>query len=95
MLPKTLDKKLEHIMPLVSAMGAGVSIIDFDGDGLLDIYVVNGKEGGANHLYRNRGDGTFEEVAAAMGVADLNRTGTIPCAGAVGLLVAVRWGSEA
>ncbi len=79
----TLDKKLEHIMPLVSAMGAGVSIVDFDGDGWLDIYAVNGKEGGANHLYRNRGDGTFEEVAASLGVADLNRPGTGVCMGAV------------
>ena len=79
----TLDPKLAHIMPLVAAMGAGVSIVDFDGDGLLDIYAVSSKEGAPNHLYRNKGDGTFEEVAAATGVADLNCPGTGVCMGAI------------
>jgi hypothetical protein len=79
----TLDAKLEHIMPIVTAMGAGVSAVDFDGDGLIDIYVVTSREGGLNRLYRNRGDGTFEDVAPALGVADLNRPGTGVCMGAV------------
>ena len=35
---------------------------DFDNDGFLDLFVCN--EIGPNRLYRNRGDGTFEEVAA-------------------------------
>ncbi|OWK38290.1 hypothetical protein FRUB_07410 [Fimbriiglobus ruber] len=72
----TLDAKLAHIMPVVAAMGASVSVVDFDADGLLDLYVVTGKEGGQNRLYRNRGDGTFEDVAPSLGVADLNRPGT-------------------
>jgi enediyne biosynthesis protein E4 len=79
----TLDPQLTHIMPVVSSMGASVSIVDFDGDGLLDIYVVTSKEGGQNRLYRNKGDGTFEDVAGAMGVADLNRPGTGVCMGAI------------
>src|SRR5437763_15677332 len=37
--PPTLDPKLSHIMSLVAAMNASVSIVDFDRDGLLDIYV--------------------------------------------------------
>src|SRR5262249_35921925 len=56
---------------------------DFDRDGLLDIYVVTSKEGGKNRLYRNKRDGTFEDVAEAMGVADLNRPGTGVCTGAI------------
>jgi hypothetical protein len=39
---------------------------DFDNDGFLDVFICN--ETGANRLYRNRGDGTFEEVAARAGV---------------------------
>jgi hypothetical protein len=39
---------------------------DFDNDGFLDLYLCN--ETGPNKLYRNRGDGTFEEVAARAGV---------------------------
>lgn len=68
----TLDPKLAHIMPQVASMGAAVSVADIDADGDPDLYVTNSKEGSHNRLYRNRGDGTFEDVAAPFGVADLN-----------------------
>ncbi len=45
----------------------GVAWLDFDGDGFQDLYVSNYNE--PNRLYRNRGDGTFTDVAAAAGVA--------------------------
>jgi enediyne biosynthesis protein E4 len=79
----TLDAKLDHIMPIIASMGASVQIVDFDRDGLLDIYVVNSAEGSKNHLYKNMGDGTFRDVAEEMGVADLNQPGTGVCMGAV------------
>jgi hypothetical protein len=43
---------------------------DFDNDGWTDLYVVRGEthRDRPNPLYRNRGDGTFEEVAAAVGL---------------------------
>jgi hypothetical protein len=69
----TLDPKLAHIMPQVSSMGAAVSVVDYDRDGRQDLYVTNSREGSRNRLYRNRGDGTFEDVAGRLGVADLNR----------------------
>src|SRR5437016_4282613 len=72
----TLDAKLEHIMPIVASMGAAVSIVDFNRDGLPDIYVINSGEGSKNRLYQNLGDGTFKDVAEEMGVADLNQPGT-------------------
>jgi len=46
--------------------GAGVAVADYDGDGLPDLFLSNF---GRNVLYRNRGDGTFENVAARAGVA--------------------------
>ncbi len=46
----------------------GVSWGDFDNDGDFDLYVSN--FGDLNRLYRNRGDGTFEDVAPALGVAE-------------------------
>jgi hypothetical protein len=72
----TLDRQLEHIMPQVASMGAAVSIADFDRDGWADIYVTNSGEGTKNSLYRNIGDGSFKDVAAEMGVADVNQFGT-------------------
>jgi hypothetical protein len=78
-----LDPQLDHIMPEVASMGAAVSIVDVDRDGWQDIYVTNSREGSSNRLYRNLGDGTFQDVAAAMGVADVNQVGTGVSMGAV------------
>src|SRR5262249_48923999 len=47
--------------------GCGVAVGDFDGDGFDDLYFVN--QLGRNALYRNRGDGTFEDVTERAGVA--------------------------
>ena len=79
----TLDHQLDHIMPQVASMGAAVSIVDFDRDGWADIYVTNSGEGSKNALYRNTGDGSFKDVAADFGVADLNQLGTGVSMGAV------------
>ena len=69
----TLDPKLAHIMPQVASMGAAVAVADVDADGHPDLYVTNSREGSKNRLYRNRGNGTFEEVAERFGVADVNQ----------------------
>ncbi len=49
----------EHMPP-------GAAVLDFDGDGREDLFVAGGD---GNRLYRNRGDGTFEDVAEKAGVA--------------------------
>lgn len=79
----TLDPQLNPIMPEVASMGASVSIVDFDRDGWPDIYVTDSKEGSKNHLYRNMHDGTFKDVAAELGIADVNQPGTGVSMGAV------------
>lgn len=79
----TFDARLEHIMPQVASMGAAVSVADFDRDGWQDVYVTNSGENSRNCLYRNLGDGTFEDVADAMGVAGVNRDGTGVSMGAI------------
>ena len=47
--------------------GAGLAVGDYDNDGRDDIYFLN--QHGPTALYRNRGDGTFEDVTAKAGVA--------------------------
>jgi hypothetical protein len=79
----TFDPKLGHIMPQMAAMGAGVAVADYDNDGWADLYVVDSAEGGQNRLYRNLQDGRFEEVAARLGLADVNRPGTGVSSGAL------------
>jgi hypothetical protein len=45
----------------------GIAILDYNGDGLPDIFLANDTQ--PNKLYLNRGNGTFEEKAVASGVA--------------------------
>ena len=70
----TKDKKY-----ILETDGSGVGLIDYDNDGWLDIYLVNGStydaEGGkaaAPHaaLFHNNHDGTFTDVAARAGVTN-------------------------
>jgi len=79
----TLDRRLDHIMPQVASMGAGVSIVDFDRDGWSDIYVTNSGESSKNALFKNMTDGSFKDVAPELGIADVNQAGTGVSMGAV------------
>ena len=61
---------------LIETMGSGCGWIDYDQDGLLDLYLVNGaatrvytpKHALRSALYRNNGDGTFTDVTEKAGV---------------------------
>ena len=50
-----------------TSKGLGVAMLDFDGDGRMDLFVANDTQ--PNRLYRNKGDGTFADAAVAAGVA--------------------------
>jgi len=54
--------------------GTGAAVLDFNNDGLMDIYFVNGARPGqkspGNVLYKNNGDGTFTDVTEKAGLAD-------------------------
>jgi hypothetical protein len=70
----------EELNNIVESSGAGAAFLDYDQDGFIDLYVCNGtwlkgvssgekpKEMPGNHLYHNRGDGTFEDVTRKAGV---------------------------
>ena len=62
---------------ILEGMSGGVAWIDYDRDGWLDLYLVNGglwdellkgERSISNALYRNNGDGTFTDVTKKAGV---------------------------
>ena len=61
----------------------GVAWFDMDGDGDLDAFVAN-QNGDEDGVFRNRGDGTFEDVAAALDMHQPGRAGDL---GSVGTAV--------
>ncbi len=74
---------------IIEVTGSGVGTWDFDNDGLVDIYLVNGSTLDAVRngtpapraaLYRNNGNGTFTDVTTKMGVAN-ERWGQGVCVG--------------
>ena len=91
---------------IVETLGTGVAFLDFDNDGLLDIFAVTASklEGFAvgkepiNRLYRNKGDRTFEDVTKKAGLAKAGWgqgvcTGDIDNDGFVDLYVTY-WGAD-
>jgi tetratricopeptide (TPR) repeat protein len=73
------DNGATSLHELPETMSGGVGLIDYDGDGWMDVYCV---QGGAIHpvpgssrtgdrLFRNRGDGTFEDVSESAGLTAL------------------------
>jgi hypothetical protein len=70
-----------RIANILESNGSGAAVLDIDNDGLMDLFLVNpgplegvthhapGTKRGPNCLYRNKGDGTFEDVTARAGVA--------------------------
>src|SRR5215469_10150648 len=59
---------------IIEVVGCGLAFLDYDNDGWLDIFVLNGTrlegnpEGTTNRLYKNNRDGTFADVTAKAGL---------------------------
>ena len=93
----------DHIL---ESGGSGVALVDYDGDGLVDVYLVTAAELGPgreriphrNALYRNLGEWRFEDVSKRAGV-DAAAWGNGVCAGDVDNdghldLYVTNWGSN-
>ena len=79
---------LTHVFPnggdktkqfIIETTGSGAAFLDYDNDGLLDIFVVSG-QGGVSRLYHNEGNGRFNEVTAKMGLNGATGWGQGVCA---------------
>ncbi|MFO0875810.1 MAG: CRTAC1 family protein [Gemmataceae bacterium] len=64
--PGPLDNKF--FMP--QSIGSGAALFDFDGDDRLDVLLLNngGPRGATNRLFRQKADGTFQDVSAGSGL---------------------------
>jgi hypothetical protein len=65
--PRFLDRDMPFAM-LMHGPG-GISAVDYDNDGFYDLFIPDGVE---SRLFRNRGDGTFEDVTGAAGLSGLD-----------------------
>ena len=103
--PRSDAVRLENFSYLTETTGAGVALIDYDTDGLTDIFLVgtgthaDDTEGQPHVLYRNLGDLRFEDVGAKAGLGSTG-WGQGVCAGDVDLdgrsdLFVTHWGSDA
>jgi tetratricopeptide (TPR) repeat protein len=78
-LDAVYDNDASTLCRLPETMGGGVALIDYDGDGWLDVYAVNGgplpkddrpvSSPQRDRLFRNKGDGTFEDATRKSGLA--------------------------
>ena len=57
---------INHMHRSTFRMGGGIAVLDFDNDGWEDVYMTGGED--PDKLYRNLGDGQFEDVSAQTGI---------------------------
>ena len=77
----TFDNGLETFHQIPETMSGGVGLLDYDGDGWLDVYAVQGGKfppgpdapNTGDRLFRNKGNGTFEDVTERSRIAGLRR----------------------
>ncbi len=65
-----IDARLAATPRLPEIVPGGGAAFDFDDDGWMDLYLLQATGDGGNRLFRNLGDGRFEDVTEGSGLAD-------------------------
>jgi enediyne biosynthesis protein E4 len=71
--PTKVHPSIANIEALLSVTGANLTVFDHDGDGFMDVLTAGSAKGSRAALFRNRGDGTFEDVGPRAGLDVLTR----------------------
>ena len=77
----TFESGLETLHQIPETMSGGVALLDYDNDGQVDVFAVQGgefppkpeKPNTGDRLFRNKGNGTFEDVSEVSGIARMSR----------------------
>ncbi len=73
------DSGRSRLRQMPETMSGGLGLLDYDGDGWLDVYLLQGgpfppdpaRPGNGDRLYRNKGDGSFEDVTGPSGIGGM------------------------
>lgn len=95
-----MQSGITHMHHTPTKMGGGVAILDYDNDGWEDVYLTGGNS--SDKLYRNLGNGQFQDVSVSSGIAEVTAgpqtfgvvTGDIDNDGNRDILVTTYWNSE-
>jgi tetratricopeptide (TPR) repeat protein len=63
-----LPVKRPKVQESLSSSGNGTCFVDYDGDGLIDVFLTDGGHGGGLSLYHNLGNGRLEDVTKKAGL---------------------------
>lgn len=67
-----LHDSFKHLAPWLESIGASVSVVDYNNDGLYDLFFTNSTRGEPNFFYKNQKNGKFQLITQNIGLDEVN-----------------------